>query len=450
MILFLLGLTISGDEGLNHWWREGYGDYTENRFSINVAEKGIGVRLFSLLYMTPYAGDVRSWFWPAFEGKYRHLNFKVGCYHHTALEGLLLRMNQNNDFRIYRWMKGVYLKTDIKNLQITGFWGTPENVNFNDFSYNIVNDTTHLLMGLDGVFRLKPVKVTGGYIRLRDKGDLSAEAFTEMYGIGMDISLSIFEIFMNYIKKDGCRPVVGGRYSGEGYFGGLGFYLPLVSFQVFYEKYDSIGFGEGIYRYNDPPTITRSEYSINRGMDERGLGLNGNLSFGDYYIELNLARIQTHDEFKVVEDHGLKIQKGDITFDYEYLYFRRFEPEVINKVEQRTYLEWDYTFILPLQSIVRFNPVKADTMRYYEYGYEMSGTIGDLSITGSYERRTKRVSYLEDRTKWKKLELRWDRGNGFIMGIMLGEEKGGLVCSGGVCRWETPFRGVRFFLSKKI
>ena len=194
MIPLLLGITVSGHEELIHWWRQGYGDYTENRFSMYMSEKGLGIRVFSLLYMEPYAGGVKNWILPAFEGKYRDIRFKLGFYNHTSLEGLLIRMNQRDDFRIYRWLRGVYFNTRIKVLQITGFWGVPMNVKFNSFEYNVVNDTTHLIMGLDWSMSFNPVKVAGGYIRLRDKGDLSPLAFTEMYGLGVDIHLSIFEI----------------------------------------------------------------------------------------------------------------------------------------------------------------------------------------------------------------------------------------------------------------
>ena len=57
------------------------------------------------------------------------------------------------------------------------------------------------------------------------------------------------------------------------------------------------------------------------------------------------------------------------------------------------------------------------------------------------------IPKLGDETGWPMVELSLDLTNRHNLRLRVGAEKGGLVCSGGVCRFEEPFKGVKLVLT---
>jgi hypothetical protein len=59
----------------------------------------------------------------------------------------------------------------------------------------------------------------------------------------------------------------------------------------------------------------------------------------------------------------------------------------------------------------------------------------------------------EDKTGkdfWRTLELAYRLGNAHIATISYGTERGGLVCTSGICREILPFDGVRISLLSQL
>ena len=74
-------------------------------------------------------------------------------------------------------------------------------------------------------------------------------------------------------------------------------------------------------------------------------------------------------------------------------------------------------------------------------------------FTVRYERRNRAPQWLVDlekigpETGWPLAELSLDLTTRHNLRIRAGAEKGGLVCTGGVCRFEEPFKGVKLVLT---
>lgn len=454
LFVILTNINVNGSESFDYRLRDWDEDYIENEFNVNIRKEPFLINFRSLARIPAGTEEYENFFWKSFSSDFEHLEFKVGNYYLTSLNGLLIRAYNNPELNNDKSLYGVHLKIKSKHLNLSGFTGRPRNILYNDYDYRIVNDTTNNLSGINLLGKLKGQKLKLGYLRMKDQGDLSPSAFTELYGSGIEVNYSITNLFLYYIHKGGCRPYLGGEYNGNGINGSLSLYAYPFGLQIFVIYYDSIALGGNQYRYNDPRPINHSEISINRGMDERGLSAIIDYTLSDYYIQGHLSNIQTSDKNKVVEDHYVELEiplmdYNRLTLNYEYLYEKAFDPHFDMKIENKpgAMMEVSYgNYGIQLEG--EFNYIKTDTLNYWEGYGGLSVSRGPVTITGSYRKRSELISYLEDRVRWRKLEVNYRAPNNLTLTAMVGEVKGGLVCSGGVCRWESPFEGVRFTLKK--
>jgi len=65
-----------------------------------------------------------------------------------------------------------------------------------------------------------------------------------------------------------------------------------------------------------------------------------------------------------------------------------------------------------------------------------------LNVAGSIEFASHRVPEYNNQVRWGMVELMVTQGNQKLM-LSAGQTKGGLVCSGGFCRYEPAFRGMK-------
>ncbi|UCD20187.1 MAG: hypothetical protein JSU64_03350, partial [candidate division WOR-3 bacterium] len=134
------------------------------------------------------------------------------------------------------------------------------------------------------------------------------------------------------------------------------------------------------------------------------------------------------------------------------------ELPVIEKSETKPYLEFTYNFgTFFIETSYEHDFVTAtDTVGPFEYyDHVIAFSIGKpelFVLTLRYERRSEQApdrlaDKLGSETSWPLAELSLDLTNRHNLRIRAGAEKGGLVCSGGVCRFEEPFKGVKLVLT---
>jgi hypothetical protein len=257
----------------------------------------------------------------------------------------------------------------------------------------------------------------------------------------------------------GSHPVLGGRLNGNGLLftsslslSGLG-----ISFQIM--NYDSIGFGGPGYRYNEPPTPIKSGISVNRGTDEFGFGTSVNYSpLDNLNFEGGYNSIKTHNKTQGVSEQIFKAKsnpndKLELNFIFQRLVKERIEPPVDLKTETDPTLSATYNLgEFFVEAEYEHDFISADTSSYYDHALALSiGKSERFQFTIRYERRNRVPVWLEHKLgsgkSWPMAELSLDLTSKHNLRIRVGGEKGGLVCSGGVCRYEEPFKGVKVVLT---
>lgn len=405
-----------------------------------------------------------------------------GRFNRTFGRGLTLNQFVDEDFKTDASLFGVHAGFKYFNSQLTLLSGKPRNVLFEENVYKIINDndTTAQIRGIDLETRIIPRVVLGGrYVRINQVRNLTPEAFTELFGGNVGFKTGPFDAYFEYAQQLGTYPGVGGRLTGHGMLFSSSFALPGFGLAFQAMNYDTIGFPyDRVYRYNEPVTPIESGISVNRGVNEIGFGVSALYSPIDMLsIELKNNKISVHDTtasaleqvfttngtMPAVTEQAIKLI-GHPTYDLEVtvgmdrLVKDSIELPVTKKTETKPYLEVTYNFgNFFIEGGYEHNFVTAEdeigVFDYYDHVIALAiGKPELLVFTVRYERRSEQAperfaDKLGTETSWPLAELSLDLTTRHNLRVRVGAEKGGLVCSGGVCRFEEPFKGVKMVLT---
>jgi hypothetical protein len=414
-----------------------------------------------------------------------------GRYYATFGRGLVLNQFQDEDFRIDKSLFG--LKTDISFFKstLTLLTGKPRNIFFEEQQYVIKNeeDTTAQIRGANFETKVSPrilgevnVVTSFGarYVRINRDVDLAGNAFTELYGGNIGIIIGPWETYVEYARQWGTRPVFGGRLEGNGIIASTGLALPGLGISFQFVDYDTIGFPyhNANFRYNEPLTPIESGISVNRGLDEIGYGASIIASPWDFVsIEIDHNKISTHDSsLSFIEevvmldedmDGGVLEQtlkiithprfELEISGGIDRYVKRNIEIPVTEKIETKPYVDVTYDFgpffmEAGYEHTFVSSEIAGSIEDYYDHAASIAIGKPELFVLSlRYERRNRvpdaLIEKLGEETSWPLAELSLDITRKHNLRVRVGGEKGGLVCMGGVCREEEPFRGIKMVLT---
>lgn len=414
-----------------------------------------------------------------------------GRYYATFGRGLVLNQFQDEDFRIDKSLFGLKVDISFMNSTLTLLTGKPRNIFFEEQQYFVKNtvDTTAQLRGVNFETKFSPrilgdinmVTTLGArYVRANRDSDVAGNAFTDLYGGNIGIIIGPWETYVEYGRQWGTRPVVGGRLEGAGVIASTGLALPGLGISFQFVDYDTIGFPyhNANYRYNEPLTPIESGISVNRGLDEIGYGASIIASPFDFLsIEIDHNKISTHDSSLSTFEEILMLDENmtggvleqtvkittyprialEISAGVDRYVKRNIEIPVIEKIETKPYVDLTYdfgTFYMEAGYEHTFisSELPGSIEDYYDHAASIAIGKPELFVLSlRYERRNRvpeeLIEKLGEETSWPLAELSLDITRKHNLRVRVGGEKGGLVCMGGVCREEEPFRGVKVVLT---
>ncbi|MBM3314431.1 hypothetical protein FJY71_01120 [candidate division WOR-3 bacterium] len=401
----------------------------------------------------------------------RPFEILIGRYFQEFGKGLALRTYSDDDFRHYKSLHGLRgtfrlpLRTELVLLG-----GRMRDIFFQENTYKRMNaaDSTDQVLGAD--LQTRPLRFAGlggRYVRVNREVDPAAAAFTELFGGDATMQVGPLSVYGEACQRLGTKPGIGGREKGFGYY--LSGTAALAGLSVLgeYMDYDGIGFPPGIYHYNDPPTPIKSGVALNRGVDERGWGVSANGTLLGAYLEANYGRLYVHDDTSagVFEWEGkARYSLGtDWTFEAKlnHMMQRNVELGTYERLTDRptvhvNYLLGRHTFALEAEyGFVTERPTDVshgaewdyhEPLVAFSYGYG-EALLFTVGWQGVDEDSLKRYDYAKS---WPMFETVWNVNERNVLRVRIGAEKGGYTCSGGVCRYEAPFTGVKLQLISRI
>jgi hypothetical protein len=402
----------------------------------------------------------------------RDLEVRLGRFYTTFGQGLTLSSGADDDFRHYKSLQGLLGRLNLPfSSELTLLGARLRDVFFQENTYKIMNelDTTDQLLGAD--LTTRPVQflgIGGRYVRINREVDPTPRAFTELFGGNCQLNFGPISTGAEIAWRLGTKPGIGGREKGVGYIINLS--ATFAGFSVLGQvvDYTRLGFPAGVYHYNDPPTPIKSGVAINRGVDERGFGIQvSGMPLNGLYLEANLDRLFVHDDTSAgvveaeVKGRYSLATSWTLELKFNHLFQKNIELGTYQRSADRpailiNYLIGQHTFALEAE-LGWITELPTDTThitrwRYHEPLISFSYGPGEkwlftLGWQGVDQDSLKRYDY---QTSWPVLEAVYNISERNVLRIRIGAEKGGYTCSGGVCRYESPFRGVKLQLISRI
>ena len=410
----------------------------------------------------------------------KQLEILYGKFYQTFGKGLALSTYADDDFRHYKSLNGLrgIARLPLRS-ELVLLGAHMRDLFFQENTYKIMNadsahpDTSDQVMGVNLESRpLSFAGIGGRYVRVNRTQDPTPKAFNELFGGDLSVKAGPAELYGEICQRLGTKPYVGGREKGLGYL--LTGTVSAGSFSATgeYMDYDSIGFpdvvlaGRKTYRYTDPPTPILSGVAINRGIDERGYGVTvSGTPVGPLYVEAVMgSEIAPHDTTAGVLEDEAKVRYSlgsnwTLQGTYDYMVQKNIELHVVARATdkptiQLNYLLGQHSFVLEAE----YNFVAEDTggmvtpLKYHEaaialtygYGADLLFTAGWQYVDMKLDRR------YNGEQSWPVFEAVWSITNRNMLRVRVGAERGGYTCSGGVCREEEPFTGIKATLISRF
>jgi hypothetical protein len=471
-------LSIQGTNKAEFWlYRTDWATHLENKLDLNLRYGDLRGGLGMFLYEPSKP-------WDAVRQPLRLLDYTVayspkmlevlyGKFFQTFGKGLALRTYSDDDFRHYKSLHGLRgIGRLPRQTELVLLGARMRDIFFQEGAYRVMNadsvhaDTTDQVLGANLSSRPFSFAGFGGrYVRVNRTQDPTPRAFNELFGGDITLSAGPVEVYGEVCRRLGTRPYVGGREAGFGYYFTGTVAIGSYSIVGEYMNYDKLGFPDVVladrktYRYTDPPTPIKSGVAINRGVDERGFGVTASgTPAAPLYVEASFGSLAApHDTSKgVLEGEGkVRYSLGtDWTFEakFNHMVQENIELHVASRATdkptvQASYLLGQHNFALEAE----YNFVTEDSGRMvepwkyheaaisasYGYGEALLFAVGWQFVDMKLDRRYK------GETSWPIVEAVWSITDRNMLRVRVGAERGGYTCSGGVCREEAPFNGIK-------
>ncbi len=394
---------------------------------------------------------------------------RAGTYYATFGRGLLLRAEEDEIVRLDRDIDGVRGAVHWRSLNAQALMGRPR------------NDETHLREDLLSGLELRmglPAGFTlgGGYVRRdasrdpesnsqADLDDLRlGEPVEELAGGSVEWSRGIFSGLVEAAHREvwGIRDPRAGwigadQDPGHALYGAFTFSLPGYAWLI--EGKDYLRFDAP---YSTLPSANSAGQPVNEGRDERGFGLALTANRDDVIYETAWSWAEAQDE--PGERFSAEVSarrdwwgRGALRFFGEKVRERELESHALReyggpRVEASYYLTPEASLELHSKFYAWTNQVRgSERQSYNEASIDLSLSLGESrGATFSVIHASEPVLEYNNKDTWVALELGWNFAGNHDLKVKIGEERGGIVCSGGVCHYEPPFTGVRAELTSRL
>jgi hypothetical protein len=427
-------------------------------------------------------------------------DLRAGDFDKTLGKGLTLRSYEERDFGVYQRLDGGVADACVAIGErewgdVTALWGR---------SSRQIEATT-----AEGKEEIGRDKVGGGQLTIRPVdffyltgSAVKAEVInpfaqgypteeSELYAGGLGGGWQYFDLYGEYAVRDGSEYEAGIKeeIAGTGFYGIVTGYLPRSSVSFQYKLYDDLA-----YRYNNPPPVSVDEHMIT-GPDSLTPGEWG------YYAQASanpLTDVRVSGGYSYADDKvgendvkGEEVEQyfGNVRYDlpwpvvvegeYEYLgnihiAHTGVSEDVTGDIKRTpslavSWTPWDrHSFSTKFEREEKTDYTEAGRIFIYnraDVGYTFSSWLG---LTVSYEDTDQKARELVRRgldpvkdpdvyrfkNNWLWGEVRLSGYSevfqNHVLTIGYGSRRGGLVCSSGVCRTETPFTGLKVSLESSF
>ncbi len=387
----------------------------------------------------------------------KNLEIGIGYFQKNLLSGILLNQTHDIQFKRFRYIKGLSIIARHRNASLSAISGTPHDLQFDGMAYTPIQDTASILRGISLSMGHGSVDFSAGYIRLNRKNMPAPYAFSEIGGGEIVMNSKKISVSMDFALKRGVDFITYTRKKGSAVFVSVEFMPAKFNFLLQLARYDSIEF----YNLNLPPVPLKTEILPSGGNSDKGGSFTlfipfsrGNIEIGSgglfdiqetNYINPDVNR--AFQEFYLQTD----IYSTDISYSIKsgYEHRLRVEPEYTHL--KNLYIQSDLDISpLSIEIFSRIDRFKEDSINYFKTTFNSTVYLSErFNIQFLFEYATRKIPRYNFENLWPGIEVSWDINGGNIS-LFYGKQRGGLVCSGGMCRITPRFNGLKLTFQKSI
>ncbi|MEO0241856.1 MAG: DUF6029 family protein [candidate division WOR-3 bacterium] len=458
LFLFLFSLSFSG-EGEYKLSSKDLSDYF---YFAGSAEEQFGAIHTGIDYVLQLNSDVlknKLYLFPNLSGQLSVFRFRSLYFSKSLLEGVLLNAEPNIPLRLRRYLMGLNGELYFKTFTLGLLTGRVFNYRFDGKNYFLESDTLDVVRGLYGSGEVGSVVIEAGYVRLNRKNMPEPYAFQEILAGKVGFNLPCFSLQLLLASKQGVDPILLQRNKGLGFYGSSLLNLGVWSLSLSGHYYDSLDF----FGYNTPPVITGKELLPHGGNSDKGISINSSIGLENAYLKMGAASVIGLNEHNFIRPlSGSAIQElslgCDLTFNSNLTVNLECGRELLLRIEPE-YIRLNSYFMKMGLSTSHFRDLDLevrpalnfeDSLKYLSIdlhtGLQVANALTAIINMYYSSESLSRYEYIRF---WPYAEIRYKLEFGYLF-IGFGSERGGLVCSGGICRYVSPFKGLKMGVSLGI
>ncbi len=440
------------------------------------------------------------------------LSVRVGNSSELYGRGLVLNLFENRGLAFDTWIDGIRASYKVDNLKasiIAGSIDFRDSVTLTRFeNYKIRGGNIEYDIGNPlkiGVSFISSVSL------IPQIDDTKLSANSELPEVYLDFNHEQFNWFISWANKWTNTPEQNNSSNGNGLYSSFSFAEGSFGITIDYKNYnfdrqdpylqDDVTRTTKLLPFQNPPIVMKehSYVFLSRSLqevdfnDEVGFQIDANYSVNDdFNLNLNYSFASKHNSYVLNTTNFLFAEeKRSSNFlpssDYKYSPFKELFAEGEYYFNMNTAIRFGiasrektiYSYftgengshtiksiVVPLQFQYPFSSNLSALFQYEFENVDDNYNIGQTNynnhyfsvLTSIYRKATFAIRYelttnnfdLSERTDWLVGELGYRISGANLVTISYGRERGGQVCSNGICRYLLPFKGLRFTLQTNL
>ena len=378
-----------------------------------------------------------------------NLNVHLGNFYQVFGRGLTLNAFYDDVIDFDNNLDGVKISALNDFAEFSAFSARGLNLSGDDIQYTV--------RGASGAVNPIPISSFGfSYIRFKQDDFISMDqsANINMTSFFSEINYGLLEAYGEYAYKRGFDPF-GNEADGDGTYANVSISQGIINLLAEYKNYINLIYPNPQGAFNNPPPVShqgRSLISLEGAPGERGyllstliapsFDLNFDFSFSESFSRGTFSKRYLAEKFA-----GVRWQVySDLVLNYHWDRFDYTgEDEIENYLDGHFYL--DRTNTVSLTAFTRrFMTPGAEHYHenYLTLGYTR-GNFLQLNVGGSTT--SKKFRFDPEHLAFIEVIIRL-KGHELI--IFNGGERGGLICSSGICQIRPTFEGTRVMLFSRF
>jgi len=452
ILLSLLQININGSNKYQSWnFRDGV-RWIVDEFRFDIMERGF-ILGGQWSFLKPGEGvyfQKRNDLIKKYMGYRGAFDVTLGSFYTTFGRGLLLNATEDEVVLLDRFIEGVNIEGRHPFGSFSLIFGQPKNYVFYE-----LKDSLDLLEGGDLEIEVSPnISIGGSYLRMSTPSIFNTDSLlsTDIFGARLAANSGLFDLYSEFAFRKGWDSYVFEDTTGFAYYGALNIFWGSTVIRGEFKWYDTFG-----HSYALLPTANHYGANLNDGRDERGGYIGIESPLGDNIVlETGLASSNTSESgaFKngKIEDKFLSMRytftEGMITLSYESILFRNaLGLGIIYRRENNPVVDLVFNISDRLGVETRYSMRKREDENTYtdHDGLLTLSFFPYIDLSFAYERRTGDI-----KDTWRRAELMLKFNENIETEVIYGSQRSDLVCSGGVCRYEPAFDGLKLQVNTRF